>query len=193
MAYESTRNVLYVFLASPGDLNDERLIAKKVTDRINHQIGRQLLWHIELLGWEDTLPGHGRPQAIINQEVDSCDLFVGLLWRRWGQPTGEYSSGFEEEFERACERKEQTEAPEVWLFFKEVEAETVGDPGEQLSRVLDFRRRQVKERRVLFKEFSTPEDWQNKFDDFLTRFVLDLGIESLKKNLAASISEKRPL
>ena len=97
---------------------------------------------------------------------------------------------FEEEFERACKRREQTEAPEVWLFLKEVDAENVDDPGEQLRRVLDFRRRQVQERRVLFKEFSTPEDWQNKFHDFLTRFVVDLGVKSLKRNFAASVSER---
>ena len=105
---------LTVFLASPGDLHPERKAAKEAIDSLNGILGRQLNWHVELRGWEDTLPGFGRPQEIINKDVDACDLFVGLLWRRWGSATGEFSSGFEEEFERARKRRAETKSPEMW-------------------------------------------------------------------------------
>jgi hypothetical protein len=55
-------------------------------------------WHVELLGWEDTLPGASRPQDKINEDVDRCELFLGLLRRRWGEPPGgKWSTGFEED------------------------------------------------------------------------------------------------
>ncbi len=91
------RNILTVFLASPGDLQEERNITRLSVERVNKILSRRVGWQIELLRWEDTSPGYSRPQNLINRDVDSCDLFVGILWRRWGQNTGEYSSGFEEE------------------------------------------------------------------------------------------------
>src|SRR6185369_7787589 len=95
----STRNIIIAFIASPGDVADERRVAREVVEELNESL-RAINWQIDLLGWEDTLPGAARPQELINKDVDACDLFIGILWRRWGQPTGEYSSGIEEEFER---------------------------------------------------------------------------------------------
>ena len=121
-------NVLRVFLASPADLEEERKAAKEIVDRLNSII-RKFGWTVVLLAWEDRLPGFGRPQAQINEDVDACDLFLGILWRRWGSPSGEFASGFEEEFERAVGRRRQSESPEIWIYFKSVE--DLSSPNEQ--------------------------------------------------------------
>jgi hypothetical protein len=116
------RRLIKVFIASPGDLIAERQSAHEVVKEINAIFGRNFDVEIDLLGWEDTLPGMGRPQAMINRDVDGCDLFIGLLWKRWGTPPGEeFTSGFEEEFERARQRHQLTGQPEIWLAFKQVE------------------------------------------------------------------------
>ncbi len=130
------KNILTIFLASPSDLKEERNLVRNIVNRVNKVLSRRVEWHIDLLGWEDTLPGYSRPQSLINIDVDACDLFVGILWRRWGQETGEYSSGFEEEFVRAQERRKKTGSPEIWLFFKTIDEENAKDPGEQLKKVL---------------------------------------------------------
>ena len=171
--YSSLR-VLRIFLASPGDLREERHAAKRVVEELNFAFCRQFDWHVELYGWEDTLPGSGRPQELINKDVADCNLFVGLLWRRWGQPTGKYSSGFEEEFELAKGRRSTTGQPEIWLCFKAVEAERSQDPGEQLLRVLAFRQKQMDAREVLFKEFQTTGDWEREFRKWLLGYVAEL-------------------
>ena len=90
-----------VFFASPNDLNPERLRFREIVDEINEIKARSVKLYLEPTGWEDTLPGKGRPQELINEDVTSSDLFVLLLWKRWGTPSGEYSSGTEEEFELA--------------------------------------------------------------------------------------------
>jgi hypothetical protein len=149
---------LTVFLASPGDLHLERKAAKDAVDSLNGILGRQLNWHVELRGWEDTLPGFGRPQDIINKDVDACDLFVGLLWRRWGSATGEFSSGFEEEFERARKRRAETKSPEMWLLFRKVDEVQLADPGDQLKQVMTFRQKQIASRELFFKEFVDVDD-----------------------------------
>jgi hypothetical protein len=169
------RNVLTVFLASPSDLEEERRIARETVERVNRVTGRRVDWHIELLGWEDTLPGHGRPQTLINKDVDSCDLFVGILWRRWGQPTGEYSSGFEEEFTRALKRRRDMGKPQIWLFFKAVDEDSAKDPGEQLTKVLLFKNDQIQRKELLFKEFKDPHGWRDLIYDDLICYVLDIA------------------
>lgn len=96
--------VLNVFLASPSDLDPERQAVEESVTEINKLISH-LGWHVDLKKWEDSLPGYGSPQTLINPLVDKCDLFVGLLWKKWGTPTRDYSSGFQEEFERARARR----------------------------------------------------------------------------------------
>lgn len=171
------RNFLTVFLASPNDLQEERRIVRNSVDRVNKNLSRKVGWYIELLGWEDTLPGGTRPQSLINKDVDSCQLFLGILWRRWGQETGKYSSGFEEEFLRAQERRSKTGSPELWLFFKEVDEESAKDPGDQLKKVLNFKSELTRSKALLFKEFSKTSDWETVIFDNLLQYVLDLSIK----------------
>jgi hypothetical protein len=193
----TSRNILNVFLASPGDLAEERHISRRVVDRINRIFGKRVDIHVELFGWEDTLPGAGRPQAIINQEVDSCDLFIGLLWKRWGQSTKIYSSGFEEEFSIAQKRYEGTASPEIWLFFKEVDQDSIDDPGEQLKQVLSFRDQQERDKKYLFKTFSDPEDWKDNFEEILIKYLLKISKSTdvlhitPKESLTPSIKNSR--
>lgn len=186
MALYTARSILRVFIASPGDLEPERRIARSVVDELNH-IVREIGWHIELLGWEDTLPGYTRPQDAINRDVDSCNLFVGLLWGRWGTRTGEFSSGFEEEFERARGRRQSEKAPEIWLFFKKVDAAQLEDPGDQLKKVLAFRRQRKARKDVFFKDFEHPADWEGRFREYLLRYLLRVR-ESLQPPPLASAS-----
>ena len=88
------RKILNVFVASPSDLSSERKILRTVAERISKIFGRRTGFQIEVLGWEDTLSSFYRPQALINKDVEICDLFIGLMWQRWGTESGEYSSGF---------------------------------------------------------------------------------------------------
>lgn len=175
-AYPSIK-LLSVFLASPGDLAEERKIAADVVSAVNRSAAAELGWRVDLLGWEDTLPGSRRPQELINEEVDRCELFIGLLWQRWGQPTGadSYTSGFEEEFTRAERRCDDTQSPQIWLFFRQIDRERLEDPGEQLAKVVEFRRSQISAKKHLFKEFTDSRDWERKFFEYLTKYLVKLS------------------
>jgi HEAT repeat protein len=181
MSLQPIRNVLQVFLASPGDVVDERRSAREVVDIINRIYSRDLGWHIELLGWEDTLPGAGRPQELINADVDVCHLFVGIVWARWGTPTGKFDSGFEEEFERARTRYREEGTPEIWLFFKQVDSDRLRDPGPQLQRVQSFRSEQITRREVFFKEFANDSDWRELFLELLSRYLLKIALPRIQE------------
>ena len=180
----STRKVLHAFLASPGDLQEERKAVRDVVTEFNESWADELGYQIELLGWEDTVAGYGRPQQIINQDVDRCDLFIGLLWKRWGTPPdndGSFSSGFHEEFKRSMARHERSGSPEIALFFKEIPDGFMEDPGDDLRRVLGFRETIIAEKKILFQNFSTVEDMEK-----LVRKRLAAHVNHVKKADAAS-------
>lgn len=185
MPTQKTRRVLNVFLASPSDVATERDIAKEVVDRLNMPIG-ELGWQIELHRWEENRPAYGRPQGVINPSVDACDLFIGLLWERWGQPTGKYSSGFEEEFSRAMARRESSGEPEIWLVFKKVPQDRLNDAGPQLQKVIEFYNRQQSTHLVLFKEVSDEGDWERNLSNWLLRYVVE------QRSRVAESSERPP-
>lgn len=174
--------VLKIFVGSPGDLQEERTAIHTAVQRINKNVGRFLGWHIDLYGWEDTRPGFSRPQELINKDVDGCELFIGMLNVRWGYPTGKFSSGFEEEFTRAIERRRKTKHPEVWLYFKAVSKDQLADPGEQLKNVLNFRKEQQERRELLYKEFPNAISFSELIFDSLTSYLLQLE-EERKVNL----------
>jgi hypothetical protein len=175
MATQLTRRVLRVFLASPGDVREERDVAERVSADLNKIIGRHLQWQIDLHKWEDKSPSMGRPQSIINPDVDQCDLFVGLLWEHWGHPTGIYSSGFEEEFERAKARYQKTGEPQIWLVFKQPRPDKLTDPGPQLSGVLSFREKQIASNEVLFSTVKGTNEWERELSNWLTEHILGLS------------------
>lgn len=170
----NSRRFVKVFLASPGDLSDERKIAKAVVDEFNSLWAEQLGYQVELVGWEDTVSRCGRPQALINRELEQCELFVGLMWKRWGTPpdiSGTYSSGFEEEFNRSVERRKKEAFPEISLLFKEIASDSLRDPGAQLKRVLDFKEQLIAEKTILFEHFSDSRDFEKKFRRCIADYI----------------------
>lgn len=92
-----------ILLASPGDVADERAIAREEIYRWNslHAVDTKTV--LLPVGWEtDATPDlQARGQAIINRQlVDTSDLLIGIFWTRLGTPTPEAESGTVEEIER---------------------------------------------------------------------------------------------
>lgn len=174
----STRKVMTVFMASPGDVSAERAAIIEAVSRLNSNLAREIGWHVEVRGWEQTHPGMGRPQSLINPEVDSCDVFIGILWKRWGSPTKKYSSGFYEEYVRARERFGREGQPRMGLFFRTIEPASAVDPGEQLRQVLNFKTAVESEKALLFRQYSSPQDFAESVNEYLSRELLAAQRES---------------
>lgn len=161
-----------IFIASPGDLAEERVRFRQAIDEVNRVKALPLGVQLIPMGWEDALPRKGRPQGLINADVESCDLFVLLLWKRWGTPSGEYGSGTEEEFELARRTSDTGNGkPEIWLYFKKVPDEMLADPGSQLGQVLAFRRKIESERAFLFRTYESVESWEQEFRQHLALWL----------------------
>jgi len=97
-----------------------------------------------------------------------------MIWKRWGTPPdkdGEFSSGFEEEFERSMARCEKTGSPGISLFFKQIPNEFMVDPGDDLKKVLEFRKTIIAGKKILFQNFSTVRDMEKSARKCVTAYV----------------------
>ncbi len=165
-----------VFIASPRDLNAERKIFRDAIEKVNTIKAKSRGVLFEAVGWEDTLLGKSRPQEKINGDLKKSHLIVMLLWKRWGSPTGEYSSGFEEEYEIACTQKK-----DIWLYFRDISDDILEDPGEQVKRVIEFRKKIENERKFLFKKYKDEDEWKDQFIEDLCRWLDDTNISDFEK------------
>lgn len=168
------RTIIRVFLASPSDLGDERRAAREAVEEINNSTAKPQGYQIDLYGWEDTISAAGRPQAIINDELKQCELFIGMLWARWGTPPdndGCFTSGFEEEFTIATQARLNTGTPELRMYFKAVDESRAKDPGPELSKVLSFRDKLIDEKTIFFETFQDSTDFARKLRLGLAEYV----------------------
>jgi len=158
------RKIVRIAVGSPNDLQEERRRFRDVIYEVNEIKAASLGMQLEAVGWENILPGRGRPQSLINMEIEHSDLFVLLFWRKWGTPSGSYSSGTEEEFEVARSANTRSGGhPDIWLYFRSVSSEMLADPGDQLSKLLAFKRRIEEDRSFLYRTYDLPETWEKDF------------------------------
>jgi hypothetical protein len=159
--------VVKVFIGSPGGLTPERQAAARIVQEINQSHSEHWGCQLQLVGWEATIPGNHRAQSLINQDLDKCDYFVGVLWNHWGSKPDDgdskYTSGFEEEFERAKTRIDSGSMLDIALFFKDISEDQLKDPGPSVGKVLDFRQKCVLLRKPLFKTFGTLMEFEPMF------------------------------
>ena len=169
-----------VFIASPAGLDKEREGFRDTLRDYNEMdaVERGVLF--SPVGWEETLGGIGRPQSIINDEVISCDYFIMVLWDRWGSSPhmngkGKYSSGTEEEYHIAleCLADKKTPMRQIVVFFKAVDERMLSDPGEQLKKVLEFKRKLEAEKTLLFHTYDEVESFKKLITKYLAQWVRD--------------------
>ncbi len=163
---EETVVLRRVFIASPKGLDKERKAFREVLREHFESDGIYdgLLFHP--VGWEQTLGGRGRPQDLINRDLERCHYFILILHNRWGSATGSgaYSSGVEEEFSLAldCLKDEKQPMRQILVFFKAVNEDQMADPGEQLSKVLKFRQDLERSKEHLFETFDVTSNFERR-------------------------------
>lgn len=162
-----------IFVASPGDVVEERDILGRAVNELNRGFelfNKKQRVHIKLLRYEDLHPGAGRPEEVILQQIGEYDIFIGLMWRRFGTPTGKEDSGTAEEYLQAYDRWQAQKRPQMLFYFSTAAAPPPAtvDEAQQLLQVVTFRTEV--EKKQLIAQYNGPRD----FDRFI-RFHL-LGV-----------------
>ena len=170
-----TQTILQVFVASPSDVAEERKILESVIDDINRTARDAHPVRLELLKWEThARPGFGEDaQDVINQQIgDKYDIFLGIMWGRFGSPTPRAESGTEEEFNRALSRWEGSpERIQIMFYFKNAGIPPSELDPEQLAQVQAFKKKISSQ--GVYSEFQDAEDFRTQARRHLTKVIQD--------------------
>ena len=170
--------LLRVFVASPGDVAEERKAIDPIVAEINQTIARRLKIVLDVIMWEtDTYPGlsPSGPQAVIEEQIDfdNTDLVIGIFWRRFGTDTGFGNSGSSHEIKRACELSALRKKPHVMVYFCEKPSivRTL-DEAEQQRKLFEFKE-QLQRMGMLIWQFESTQQFVDIVRKHLTGFVQD--------------------
>jgi len=116
---------LRLFAASPSDVATERAKLETVVGLLK-PLADHIGLSVEVTDWRKVVPDMGRPQQVIFDQLQptTWDVFIGILWHRFGTPPGgkdpqtqkEYLSGTEEEFRTAFRLWKQFEKPRIMMY-----------------------------------------------------------------------------
>jgi len=155
-----------IFLASPSDLEEERFAVEEVISELNLTYSPVNNIVIELLKWEThSAPGisNFHPQKIITEDIGSdYDLFLGMIWKKFGTRTDEAESGTQEEFNNAIKKyNADNNSVQILFYFKNAVPKTINeiDP-EELIKIREFKK-SLQEQKMLYSDFNSVDDFKN--------------------------------
>jgi hypothetical protein len=183
---QSVRKVR-IFVASPSDMKSERQCVAKVVSRLNEATARQFGMMLEFTDWSTHVrPTMGRPEGVILEQlgVDTWDVFIGLLWLRFGMPTGgddpvtgaRFESGTQEEFDLAYRSWKEKEKPTIMLYRCDRMPTSMRDiDGQQKHKVDEFFKRfePGKENPGLYQSFEHAEELEGRVYTDLSKVIFE--------------------
>lgn len=141
---------------------------------------------LEVVDWRIVVPDAGRPQQVIFDQLKptTWDIFIGILWHRFGTPSGaanpatqkEYLSGTEEEFTAAYRLWQQFKRPRIMMYrcTRSIPPNAL-DP-DQFKRVNEFFTQldpHKSDHPALYQSFDTLDDFERLLRDNLQRVLLE--------------------
>lgn len=118
--------MLRVFVSSPSDVGPERARLDTVIKEDLQWMANELGIMLEMLDWPNVAPGAGRPEQVIldKYQPKTWDVFIGIMWQRFGTPPQSFNAGAaeyfyggtEEEFKAAYVLWKQNRQPRVMFY-----------------------------------------------------------------------------
>jgi formylglycine-generating enzyme required for sulfatase activity len=168
-------NRIRIFVASPGDVAEERKRLDGVVDHLRTHVAAPYGLDLELVRWETHVrPGVGvDAQDVVNPQIGDYDLFIGIFWNRFGTPTHRAGSGTREEFDQAYARwQADPSSPEIWMYFSDQPYSfTSPQELEQKMKVLAFRKELQEAKGLLVWLYKTPDEFEEKARGHLADFI----------------------
>ena len=178
-------HLLKVLVASPSDVSIERDMVADAINRINKAVFKKRNIRLEYVGWEtDSYSGIGADaQDVINKEFgDDYDIFVGIMWHRYGSPTQRSDSGTVEEFERAYDNYMSSGCcKKILFYFNSADLPQKEITLSQVDKVLAFKE-SLREKGVYYTHYAGPEHFKNKIYDDLVRTISDMDVTEKEKD-----------
>lgn len=112
-----------VVISCPSDVAKEKNIILDICHTLSDNIYSKKNLNIKTIDWEKDVPHiitGEEPQKIIDRQLDKedYDIYIGILWKRFGDPKEKGLTPTEGEFEDALKRYKETGRPIIKFFFK---------------------------------------------------------------------------
>jgi hypothetical protein len=191
---------LRIFLASPGDVANERTLARSVVDQLRYKPEWRGRITLELIAWDNpgavAMLSTATPQASVADQLpkpSECDIVVVILWSRMGTPLPPelrkpdgtpYASGTEWEYLDAAEAAAKTNRPTILVYRRtEVPIFRAMDPDRdeklrQLEWVNHFFERFKNPDGSLrggYNTYPTPDEFRRDLEQHLHRTIYDFA------------------
>lgn len=129
-----------VFISCCRDCDSEAKKIIKICHNLSNAYRLEKLLIRPIYWEEDVVPlitGTGA-QDVIDQQIGDYDIYLGLMWKRYGYPNARGISPTQTEFEDAYTRQQNTGKPIIQFYFKDegIDANSVD---EQIQKVLAFK------------------------------------------------------
>lgn len=163
------KKIIKCFIASPSDTAEEREICEKVFNEINKGIGIPYNFVLKSVRWEnDVHPGIGDDgQDVINKQIgDNYDLFIGIMYTKFGTPTNRAESGTVEEFENAYKKALELKNMEILFYFNEAPTILSRIDIEQYIKVDEFKKNVVG-KKCMYSVYNGAKDFEEKLRNHL--------------------------
>jgi hypothetical protein len=168
---------LRIFFSCPEDIRSENIsnIIENIIEKENIIYLKQFGLRLELRHWKKNIClGKGSPRVqdrINNRLVKSCDIFLCILWTRFGSPPGItsesmiYSSGTEEEFYLA-----KALGKDIWIFFCDYPIRPSFIDLNQIGKVRDFKET-LKKEQIEYAEFSSSKEFSQLLETNINEYL----------------------
>lgn len=187
----AAKETIQIFISSPGDVGQERVIAERVIERLQGEFAGRA--DLDPIRWEwEPLRATEHFQEQITPPAET-DIALFILWSRLGTPLPEdkfqkesgepYRSGTEWEFENAVESYQERGTPDLLTYRKTkdpeatlTDKETVQQRFEQKS-ALDafidrwFKGEEGESFRAAFHTFETPGAFERQLEEHLRALI----------------------
>jgi len=184
-----TETILRVFVASPKDLAEEREILESVIQELNNTWSKTIGVSLELVKWEThTYPSVGLDvQTIVNDQIaDDYDIFIGIMWTRFGTQTKRAGSGTVEEFYRAYNKhKENSNLVRIMFYFKDSPLPLSDLDPEQLFLIKKFQL-ELGEKGTYYWTFLNKEEFAQ-----LVRIHLSRQVQEWEKSWGLNVESRK--
>jgi len=169
-----------IFIGSPSDVQEEREIIEALINEMNEYyepLGLPTLKLVSLKTDVRSKIGDFEGQSVIDKQIDGkYNVFIGILWKKFGTETENYDSGTEQEFYNAYAKYEKNpKSMEIMFYFCERTPEFSEIDGEQLALVQKFRKRL--EEKGLYKTYSSIEEFEKIIKNDLRLLVTEKNID----------------
>ena len=131
---------LNVFISCPGDLENEKQAIIKYINDYKNRYERDYEITLNPIDWKkDLKKSERRIQTAANKRLEESNIYIGMMWTKFGSDTGLMKSGTLEEYIYAFQKMERDNNIEILILFKNFTVDYKNSSKEEINEFLEIK------------------------------------------------------